>query len=363
MHSIQLPVVRLNQTGPQRAEESRKLLEAFHNYGFCLVSDVPGYRAEEAWALAHWFFYTLTTDQKMSLATKGFAKENRNVYRGYFPVQPGHLSCKEGFEAGEDVESATAGREDNPLLEPTPFPNFEGLEADCARFRSRLYSLRHVLAAAADTIMQMIAESGGEDKDYFYPMFHGGTPLSTYRIIRYPKRVDAIPAQARLADGRIIATGAHADSAYLTLLETFGQAGLELQLDGVWRPVPPSPNLLIVNIGEQLARMSRGRFKATIHRVIDIGKDRLSVPFFYEPHCDSNMNSTIPKSLLGDDDQQHEDQSYVPYATFLLKKLGIYAEYRSLQENIPAWMKEKYMQQQADLTCWAKETNQVIDGK
>ena len=22
------------------------------------------------------------------------------MYRGYFPVQPGHLSCKEGFEAG-----------------------------------------------------------------------------------------------------------------------------------------------------------------------------------------------------------------------------------------------------------------------
>ena len=28
------------------------------------------------------------------------------------------------------------------------------------------------------------------------------------------------------------------------------------------------------------------------------------------------------QSLLGDDDQQHEDQGYVPYATFLLKKLG-----------------------------------------
>ena len=47
-----------------------------------------------------------------------------------------------------------------------------------------------------------------------------------------------------------------------------------------------------------LARMSRGRFKATIHRVLDIGMDRVSMPFFYEPHCDSNMNSTIPKEYL-----------------------------------------------------------------
>ena len=44
-------------------------------------------------------------------------KENRNVYRGYFPVQPGNLSCKEGFEAGEDVK-AQADRDQlpNPLL-------------------------------------------------------------------------------------------------------------------------------------------------------------------------------------------------------------------------------------------------------
>jgi isopenicillin N synthase-like dioxygenase len=31
---------------------------------------------------------------------------------------------------------------------------------------------------------------------------------------------------------------------------------------------------LVVNVGEQLAAMSNERFKATIHRVLDIGKDR-----------------------------------------------------------------------------------------
>ena len=44
---------------------------------------------------------------------------------------------------------------------------------------------------------------------------------------------------------------------FLTILETFGQPGLELQINGAWRPVPPSPNLLIVNIGEQLGQRSR----------------------------------------------------------------------------------------------------------
>ena len=67
--------------------------------------------------------------------------------------------------------------------------------------------------------------------------------------------MENIPAAARLPDGRVISTGAHADSGFLTLLETFGQPGLELLLDGVWRPVPPSPNLIIVNIGEQLGKL------------------------------------------------------------------------------------------------------------
>ena len=53
---------------------------------------------------------------------------------------------------------------------------------------------------------------------------------------------------------KIISTGAHVDSGFLTLLETFGQPGLELELDGEWRSVLVSQNLLVVNIGEQLGK-------------------------------------------------------------------------------------------------------------
>ena len=71
-------------------------------------------------------------------------------------------------------------------------------------------------------------------------------------------RRDNIPAAARLPGGRIISTGAHADSGFLTILETFGQAGLELQIEGEWRPIPPCPGLLVVNIGEQLGEIYLG---------------------------------------------------------------------------------------------------------
>ena len=73
----------------------------------------------------------------------------------------------------------------------------------------------------------------------------------------------------------VISTPAHQDSGYLTILNTFGYPGLELKVDETWYSVPvQEPGTLVVNLGEQMTNMSNGRFKATIHRVIDIGRDR-----------------------------------------------------------------------------------------
>ena len=99
--------------------------------------------------------------------------------------------------------------------------------------------------------------------------------LVYFRLIMYPNReVKDIPKGAFLSDGRTMSTPPHQDSGFLTLLQTFGFPGLELELDGVWYSVPCPKGMLVVNVGEQLSAMSNNRFKATIHRVLDIGQDR-----------------------------------------------------------------------------------------
>jgi isopenicillin N synthase-like dioxygenase len=37
----------------------------------------------------------------------------------------------------------------------------------------------------------------------------------------------------------------------------------------VWIPVPPRPGALVVNLGSELERWSNGRFKATLHCVVN----------------------------------------------------------------------------------------------
>ncbi len=84
-------------------------------------------------------------------------------------------------------------------------------------------------------------------------------------------------------------TGApHVDSGFLTLLAQDGVSGLQARhRNGDWIDVPPAEGTLAVNFGKVLQRWSAGRIKATEHRVIGAGRERRSVPFFYEARADA----------------------------------------------------------------------------
>ena len=48
-----------------------------------------------------------------------------------------------------------------------------------------------------------------------------------------------------------------------------------------------------------LSRITNYILKATLHRVIDIGYDRFSSPFFFEPHYAAKIPSSIIKNEDG----------------------------------------------------------------
>jgi isopenicillin N synthase-like dioxygenase len=117
-------------------------------------------------------------------------------------------------------------------------------------------------------------------------------------LLRYPIRTDADQA-ARSDPGvwvthrgaRWYVNGApHVDSGFLTLLAQDGVSGLQARhLDGTWLDVPPTDDGLAVNFGKVLERWCAGRIKATEHRVVGTGQERMSIPFFYEARADAEI--------------------------------------------------------------------------
>lgn len=117
--------------------------------------------------------------------------------------------------------------------------------------------------------------------------------ISTLRLLHYPSSHPAEPA-AKVPNGDVkLCCTPHTDSGILTLLHQDPTGGLEVQnATGGWIPAPYLPGSLVVNIGDLMARVSGGRYVATMHRVRASsggggvkrdGMRRFSVPFFFEP--------------------------------------------------------------------------------
>ncbi|MEC3861660.1 2-oxoglutarate and iron-dependent oxygenase domain-containing protein [Mesobacterium sp. TK19101] len=54
-------------------------------------------------------------------------------------------------------------------------------------------------------------------------------------------------------------------------------------------PVRVAPGDFVINFGEMLEMWTRGRVKATLHRVVGSSQERISVPMFFNPNFDTNV--------------------------------------------------------------------------
>ncbi|KAF2259939.1 Clavaminate synthase-like protein [Lojkania enalia] len=128
--------------------------------------------------------------------------------------------------------------------------------------------------------------------------------LFQLRILHYP----SISA-TDLLGGKRSRINAHSDFGTLTLLFQDAVGGLEVEdpnQSGVFRPVPPIEDAVLVNIGDLMARWSNDRWRSTVHRVgippvvphrhngeeregEVIVPDRYSIPFF----ATANMDAVI----------------------------------------------------------------------
>ena len=302
---------------------SDQLRSGFATTGFAYLTNPPlTFSHDDIFKLSGDFF-KIDDEAKMRLAKKSFVKSNRNTYRGYFPPQPGQLdNLKEGFEVGPPTAPrATPGlAEMFDLSEPNVWPR----ESTFSNGRARLEKLYEELQSLSSTLLSLLAVSLDKPANFFSDYLEDS--VSTLRLLHYPPQ----PSVHRPGPGEVkLCCTPHTDSGILTLLHQDPTGGLEvLNVSGEWIAAPYVPNSLVVNIGDLLAKVSGGRFVATMHRVRtnnggasrNDGLGRFSVPFFFEPG-----ENCLVKSVDGGEG--------VLYGEHVRKKMGTWVEFQDLPEE------------------------------
>ncbi|MDC0713203.1 2-oxoglutarate and iron-dependent oxygenase domain-containing protein [Stigmatella sp. ncwal1] len=250
------------------------------------------------------------------------------AWRGYFPVggelTSGRPDRKEGLYFGAELDPGhPLVRTGTPLHGANLFPREPlGLRAAVLDYMAALTHLGHAL-------MSGIALSLGLTEDYF-AVRYTADPLVLFRIFNYPPGADTAE------DGQPIwGVGEHTDYGVLTLLKQDDAGGLQVKSrqggQVRWIEAPPVPDSFVCNIGDMLDRMTRGVYRSTPHRVQNrAGRDRLSLPFFFDPGWTAAIRPIDAPALEGasaDDASERWDGQSVhtfqgTYGDYLLGKVG-----------------------------------------
>ena len=208
-------------------------------------------------------------------------EHHANAYRGFAPFLNNDISHKEFFDMGIDYDKVSLEEQKMPLHEYSVWPKEPAEE--CKEFKKFMMSYYDLMLEVGIELMSHFAEGIGLDKDYFKDWFDHDS-ISTFRLIHYNTR-DVSGVQSDLLDeGELkLVTPHHSDSGILTILSIFDYKGLQVEVEGKYYNIDPIPDTLVINLGDTFSRLTNYKLPATKHRVIDIGGERHSVPFFLEP--------------------------------------------------------------------------------
>jgi isopenicillin N synthase-like dioxygenase len=297
--------------------------------GFFVITNVPG--QDEALLLewGKWFCAQSHAD-KWKLTKKYWNKENPNVYRGLAPFIDNDPSHVEIYDVGMDFDKVSPEEQEYSIHEATPWPAWSEEGEKFTEFFKKQYALR---CEVGREIVSCIAEGLGLKEDFFDKWYARDT-LSTLSYNHYIPRSRGVVKNDQIHGEQYYVTIAqHTDSGFVTLLSTLGYPGLQIHMDGKWRSIKPVPGAFVINIGDMLSRITNYQLKATLHRVIDIGNDRYSSPFFFEPH----YAALIPSSILNQEVELTEDQKRwdnVMYGDYMIDKvIGYCLSYQGIKKG------------------------------
>jgi len=254
-------------------------------------------------------FFNLSSKNKRKLSPKKWNKKNKNIYRGYFPND---VNGKEGLDIGDlRVTKDYSLKIKNQYIEYLNLrKSFDKSSIKILeKYFDNIFSL-------SETLFKSIIKLYKKNPDNSKKAFLRLKTLSTLRFNYYPNQTK--PVEISKQDGVALGCETHVDSGVFTVLYQDRKGGLQVQNRKTkkWYDVPFNKKALVVNTGRALEYLSKGKFKATNHRVLWNKSKRLSVPFFFEPSYDFKMN----KSFLNSKKYTNSGQIYEKFLNQSLKK-------------------------------------------
>ena len=259
-------------------------------------------------------FFNSSEKNKKKLSPKKWNSKNKNIYRGYFP---NNVNGKEGLDIGDlKVTKKYADSVKNQYIE---YLNLnKSLDKKSIKILSNYFDQIFNLG---ENLFRSVIKLYNKDINNSKNAFSRLKTLSTLRFNYYSKQTK--PIEISKEDGTALGCETHVDSSIFTILYQDKKGGLQVQNreNKKWYNVPFNKNALIVNTGKALEFLSKGKFKATNHRVLWNKKKRMSIPFFFEPSYDFIMS----KSFLN---QATAKNNGLIYEKFLNQSLKKFVEYQ-----------------------------------
>ena len=260
-------------------------------------------------------FFNSSEKNKKKLAPKKWNSKNKNLYRGYFPNT---VNGKEGLDLGDlKIKVKHVKKYKSQYIE---YLNLnKSLSKRSIEYLSNYFD---EIFSLSETLFKSIIKIYKKDINKSKLAFSRLKTLSTLRFNYYPNQTK--PVEISKHDSVALGCETHVDSGIFTILYQDKKGGLQVQNRKTkkWYTIPYNKNALIVNTGLALQFLSKGKFKATNHRVLWNKTKRMSIPFFFEPSYDFKMSHSFFNG------QSKSKAKSIFFEKFLNKSLKKFVEYQ-----------------------------------
>lgn len=296
----------------EKEKFSEELFFALQDKGFVIIKNhsvpidlfISGYKILEK-------FFSLTEKEK-----KHYIYPEKGGLRGYTPFGVEHAKdssvsdLKEFWHVGQMYMTKS---------KHTLYPeNIWPTEQDFPEFKEVFTKIYSMLENIGQIILRALSKPLKVDEHYFDNLVQNGN--SILRLLHYPP----VPNNT---EKNAVRAGAHEDINFITLLATASGSGLEIldRENKQWLKVENSPNDLVLNVGDMMARITNNKLPATTHRVVNPhsaeNTSRYSIPFFMHPKPDSIL-SCLPSCKKEKDNPK--DISASDFLRQRLEDIGLY---------------------------------------